>query len=70
MNEYKALEADYRSALASEPPEGCFGREESMSTKFIQYFSFSKIKDPCAAFNQQKIEPIYKISFVGVLSQV
>ena len=69
MNEYKMLESDYRAALVSTPPEGCDGRDESFSTKFFDFFSTSKIKDPCAVFNQRKVEPIYKISIVGVLSQ-
>ena len=35
----------------------------------MNYFSTSKILDPCQQYLQRQMEPIYKLSIVGVISQ-
>ena len=69
ITEYKKLETEYHAALREPTPAGCFGQEESVGSKFLNYFSTSKILDPCQQYLQRQLEPIYKLSIVGVISQ-
>ena len=69
ITEYKRLETEYHAALREPTPAGCFGQEESFGSKFMSYFSTSKILDPCQQYLQRQMEPIYKLSIVGVISQ-
>ena len=69
ITEYKKLETEYHAALREPTPAGCFGQEESLGSKFLNYFSTSKILDPCQQYLQRQLEPIYKLSIVGVISQ-
>ena len=69
ITEYKRLETEYHAALREPTPAGCFGQEESFGSKFMNYFSTSKILDPCQQYLQRQMEPIYKLSIVGVISQ-
>lgn len=69
LNELESEKAKWKVAKISPVPEGCAGQEMSTWTAVKGWFSFSQIKNHCDKWQQSQVDPIYKVSWLGVASQ-